>query len=351
MYGPVATVITGATLSILTGSESPDVVFPADMKKKVSNGFTYNGKAVNVKPFFTPYKMQYTQVGQENIAKFKIFDFRGPENISHFELAFGLDKGQVPNDSNSRIEWDRAQLGQDKVTVIDPDKKLDNVRIETSVENCKPVGKDQCLVLTIYHTFREAPEHEIVATNVWNYQRYAWQNYFNHGITVNGDSLNPPKQFSGIHNGVIFSLTETKDGKAIDKDGEYWTFGYGVWNKDFVVKPVLKDPIQNVMTRNNNNFPEMIEIQNELAKSKMKFICEDCTDSYSEINDIKTIVPKVQKDKLSDPKILKIMDLQNQNATNKLADLYKQWYPGKVFVEDRTWIENHCIMCKYIQFK
>lgn len=325
--------------------DAPTLGVAADMKRYVSQGFTYNGKSVNVQPFFTPYKLQLSQVGQENIAKFKIFDFHGPDNIAHFEFDFGLEKGQYPHDSKIRIEWDRTETGEEKTTLVDPDHILDNVRIEKGVEKCKATGKNNCLVLTIYHTFREAPKHEIVATYMWNHQRNSWQNFFNHGIKVQGDSINPPEKFTGIFKGKIFSLTETKEGKAIDENGDLWSYDKGIWNKDFVEMPFKKDELQKAMTRNNNNFPNMIQNETKTAQIKLKEICEKCTDkNYAEIGKIKKMKIKGSVDKLKNPKITKIMKLQNQNATNYIDSLYKKMYPGKVFKEGLP-ILNPCIIC------
>ena len=49
----------------------------------------------------------------------------------------------------------------------------------------------QCLEITIYHTFRAPLEFDTVGSDVWDTKRNAWQNYYNHGIHITGESLNP----------------------------------------------------------------------------------------------------------------------------------------------------------------
>lgn len=305
----------------------------SDLKKQVANGFTYNEKPVNVELYFTPYKLQFTKVGQENIAKFKIFDYRGTDNIAHFEFAFGLEKGQTINDSKIRIEWDKDLTGQEKITVIDPQNILENVRVEKSIEKCKKNGKVDCLVLIIYHTFRESPKGEIIATNVWNHQRYAWQNYYNHGLKVQGDSLNPLKSFTGVHEGKLYELTQFED-KATDKNGDSWSFTHNVWIKDHVAKPRPQDPLWNVMSRTNSQFPVLVANQIEIAEDTLKTICVNCTDdNFAEINNIKQFKYKEQTNKLDDRKIKKIMKQENDKATQTMKLMFAMKYPGKVFTD------------------
>jgi len=334
--------------AIQDGNPTLGIASSEDLKRKVSQGFTYNGKAVNVQEYFTKYKLQTTIVGQENIAKFKIFDYHGPDNIAHFDLAFGLDKGQTLQDSTIRIEWDRDEFGKEKTTLVDPNHVLDNVRVESGIEKCKTGGKVNCLVLTIYHTFREAPKFQIIATNIWNHQRLSWQNIFDPGLKIKGDSLNPLKQHTGIYEGKIYSLTETNKTKAVDEYGNFWSFDYGIWNKDYIAKPRPQDPTWNGMGRTNTQFPEMISNQTKVAQTTLKKVCPHCTDkNYEEIMNIKKMKIKGKLSKLQNPKLLKMMKLQNENATKSLEQMFHSMYPAKVFNEQSykiqhgmTWIEK-----------
>ena len=171
--------------------EVPTLGVDSRGNRLVSNGFTYNEHSVDVERFFTPYPLIKVNVGEENRADFKIYENTGPENIKHFSLAFGLDKDQVISQSKAMIELDIDSDGKEIVTVTDPENVLENVRVETSLVSCDGDKRVNCLGVTIYHTFRAPLEFDIIATDVWDTKRFSWQNYYNHGIEVAGESLNP----------------------------------------------------------------------------------------------------------------------------------------------------------------
>ncbi len=189
---------------------APTLGVNSDGRKLVENGFTYNGKQIDVERFFTPYPLINVNVGIQNAAVFKIYDNLGPDNIKHFDLAFGLSSGQIMGTSNAMIEWDKSFDGIETVTVVDPYNVLDNVRVDTSEGKCRTDSTtDDCLIVIVNHRFRAPLESDIVATNVWDQGRNAWQNYYNEGISIEGKSLNPPNEYVGIHKGNLIHLIET----------------------------------------------------------------------------------------------------------------------------------------------
>jgi len=156
---------------------APTLGVNSDGRKLVENGFTYNGKQIDVERFFTPYPLINVNVGMQNVAVFKIYDNLGPDNIQHFELAFGLSSGQIMGTSNAMIEWDKSFDGIETVTVVDPYNVFDNVRVDTLEGKCRTDSStDDCLIVIVNHRFRAPLESDIVATNVWDQRRNAWQN-------------------------------------------------------------------------------------------------------------------------------------------------------------------------------
>jgi len=120
---------------------------------------------------------------------------------------------------------------------------------------------------------------------VWDQKRNGWQNYYNHGIEVVGESLNPPDEYDGVNKGHIYHLMETSKGMAVDEFGNPWSFHHGIWNKDYV-KP--SEPIHDYVKSNGNcdrncNWFEMNKIhQANLAKEAMSLICPNCDDETFE---------------------------------------------------------------------
>lgn len=208
----------------------------------VENGFSYNGNPVNVEYYYTPYPLVLVNLYEDNVVTLKIYDGGGPENIKHVGLAFGLRTGQIMSESKAVIEWDKSWDGSETVKEIDPENAIDNVSIESSIGPCNSnsVLKNDCLILDIHHTFRKPLDFNIVATNVWDSQRNAWQNYYNDGIDVNGVSLDPPKTYQVIHHGKIFIITEFGKNSAIDDYGNTWSFNK-TWQMDS--KPIIKKDV------------------------------------------------------------------------------------------------------------
>jgi hypothetical protein len=197
-----------------TDCEEPTLGLLPNGQRIVDDGFTYNGHSVDVERFFTPYPLITAQTGKQNTAVFKIYENIGPDNIAHFDFAFGLGKGQILSDSKAMIEVDFARDRTHTVNIVDPENALDNVSVTTDTVACSE-GPTQCLEITIKHTFRESLDFDIVGTNVWDYSRQSWQNYYNHGIEVVGPSMNPPDEFDGINKGHIYHLTETSKTTAV----------------------------------------------------------------------------------------------------------------------------------------
>ena len=175
------------------GCTPPTLGYNSRGQQLVSDGFSYNGNPIDVEYYFTPYPLITTDVGKENIAVFKIYDDQGPDHIMHFSMAFGLRTGDVISESKAMIEYDIDFQKNTTVTITDPENTIDNdtVRVETNVVSCMPGTSDRCLEIMIYHTFRAPLDFDIVASDVWDTKRNAWQNYYNHGIHITGTSLNP----------------------------------------------------------------------------------------------------------------------------------------------------------------
>jgi len=238
----------------------------------VENGFSYNGNPVNVNSFFTPYPLITVDVGRENVATFKLYEDRGPQSVSHFALAFGLGHGKIFSDSKAIIEWDKSWNGQETLNVIDPENSLDNVRVNTFAGPCTNgdvFGKD-CLIINVYHTFRQPLDFNIVGTYFWDAKLNAANNYFNDGVQVEGDSLNPPAQYQTTYKGQSITITETEKNVGVDQDGNSWTFDKQ-WKMDYVSQGKIDDGLTSQgIDRNNLRFSAYKQGQALIAEYNLK---------------------------------------------------------------------------------
>ncbi len=256
--------------------EPPTLGLDSKYKRIVDNGFTYNGKSINVERFFTPYPLITANIGELNTAVIKIYENDGVHNFKHLALAFGLDSDDFISNSKARIELDINHEHTETVTVYDPENVLDNISVTTNVVDCMINSMAQCLEVTINHMFRESLDFNIVATDVWDQKRNSWQNYFNHGIEVVGESLNPLKEYGGTNRGVVYHLTETSKTTAIDTFGGTWSFKYDVWMMDYIKSERPQDPPTDVMTRTHSEWADYKELQVQKAITQLLEICPTC---------------------------------------------------------------------------
>jgi len=142
----------------------------SDGRRIVENGFSYNGKSVDVEYYFTPYPLVTVKVGKQNVAEFKIYDNLGIDNIRHFELAFGLAQGESIGMSKAVINWDKTFDGIETVTIDDPENVLDKVKVTTSEGYCSDEMQTKCLIVKVVHTFRAPLDFDILGTKCLGHQ-------------------------------------------------------------------------------------------------------------------------------------------------------------------------------------
>ncbi|WP_179367887.1 hypothetical protein [Candidatus Nitrosotenuis sp. DW1] len=238
-------------------------------KRMVENGFSYNGNPVDVELFYTPYPLIKTHVGDMNNAEVKIYEESGIDNIKHISLAFGLGENQVLDDSRASIEIDREFGKNFTVSTIDPKRTLDSIRIETRPERCSESSIQQCLVVSIYHKFRAPLDFNMVATEIWDFKENSWQNYFNHGVEIDGQSINPPEQYIGIDRGHQVTITEISKNRAIDEKGNLWIFDKE-WHKEIVMpEKTDRESTAHGFNRESRQFSNMVIEQQSIAEKKM----------------------------------------------------------------------------------
>ena len=315
-FGLFVAVSTGGGDGCDGDCQEPTLGVNNEGKRLVDNGFTYNGKSVDVERYFTPYPLITVHTGVTNVAEFKIYDNEGPDNISHFELAFGLAKGEIMADSKAVINWDKSFDGVGEISVNDPEHVLDNITINTSEGDCSEESKQQCLIVEVIHTFRAPLDFDILGTNVWDTKRNAWQNYYNHGIEVVGPSMNPPKQYDGINKGQIYHLTETGKTSAVDEFGNAWTLEYGQWSMDYIPNEKIVDDIaMSGYTRDHAHFNMYKYGQYMLAEYELEQMCPGCIDEvYGEIDNVFAYDFQDKVNKLDDEKVILKMAKASQNA-------------------------------------
>ena len=294
--------------------EEPTLGVDSNNIRQVTNGFTYNGYSVDVERYFTPYPLITANVGKTNVAEFKIYENLGLQNIRHFTFAFGMDKGDIISNSKAKIDLDIAFDGTETVTVTDPENALDNIKVTTDTVACMDDSNSECLLVKIQHRFRAPLEFNIVGTDVWDTKRSSWQNYYNHGIEVVGESLNPPKEFNGIDKGHVYHLITTSKTTAVDEFGDSWTFQYGKWSKDYIKQDRIQDGETLVFDRMHSDFTSYKANLSDEAFNQLTQMCPLCVEQYADFDDSTTWEYGNKISKLSDSEIQNITSMENQRA-------------------------------------
>jgi len=315
---------------------APTLGVDSEGNRLVTHGFTYNGNPIDVERYFTSYPLITVDVGILNTAQFKIYENLGPDNIRHFELAFGLGTGQIISVSKAVIEWDKTFDGIETVTVKDPDNVLQNVHVQTTTGKCADDSATECLLITVDHIFRTPLDFNIVGTNVWDYRLNSWQNYYNHGIEIHGKSLNPPNEYFGIYKGKLIHLIETAKNTAIDTDGNTWTFD-NTWIKDFIYKGKIDDPKSSKgYGRDHVKFSAYKQEQELVASSFIEKYYKTSVSREQSFAESDNIVSHEYPDripKLLDPAVLAKMSEEATKAEKYLQEMYVKMYPSMVFGE------------------
>ena len=288
--------------------------------RMVSEGFSYNGNAIDVDYFFTPYPLLTVDIGKKNTAEFKIYDNGGIDALAHFEVAFGADiVGQPFSLIEPRIEVDIGFDGELTTNVVDSESILDNVKVSKSTVFCDDSNNSKCLKLSIQHTFRESLDSKVLATNMWDSAGYNNANYFNHGIEIVGDSLNPADTHWGIYQGHKHLLTETSDTTAVDEFGDSWTYNYS-WTRDYVSSTSVDGPVM-VFERNHSEFADYKNAQTDLATIALLEICPSCGESFVDLEESWSYDYSPRIDRQSDPTVINALAHQQVIAQKLLSNV------------------------------
>jgi hypothetical protein len=234
----------------------------------VDNGFTFNDFVTDVENFKTHMPLQTLNVGELNTAVLKIYDNRGAGKIEHVELAFGLDSREYVSQSDNSIIWTQNFKGDQSIIENDPN----NLLMDVSATG-KSNGK--IMEITFNFAFREPMDKSKIGVVIWDHDRHSRTIYFNEGIEVVGESLNPPEIINIIdEKGNPVRITMTGKSEGIDEDGNIWTHNSPWIKQKMSVDKTLAhenpEPVGNHgFDRSHNMFDSYKNSQAQTAQEKL----------------------------------------------------------------------------------
>ena len=292
----------------------------------VEDGFSYNGHSVNVSQWHTEYPLITVQTGKMNVLEAKIHDDWGEDNIRSVRIAFGVPEIGKFYQGETIIEYYPNEIIGSRINVIDKNNLLDRVSITTEKVDCNSGDNSPiCTLLTMEHMFREAPLANVVGISLSDDVRNSAAFFFNDGIGVDGESLNPPQTATTSSNKKGISqiqLTQIDRGEDlwIDEQNHLWSKNsFGTW---FKITPderlVMKaDPVsKNGIDRKHGLFT-MYKAGQELIATQIW----NSAEIQSEIADFSTIVFE-QVSRMDNPEIQKTM----LDEIKKAEQIYAQKY-------------------------
>lgn len=264
----------------------PTLGIDANLKRIIDDGFSYNGNSIPVEFWFTPFPLITTTVGNTNTVEIKIFENSGVNNMKMVQFGLGATHlGQPINDVEVLIEvylqGDGTTHGivVDDVIIRDKDNLIDNDTVTANayaVECIDDYVEDICTKVDLEYSYREATINNMMLVSVSDVSRNVQNFYFNHGVQVIGDSMNPApthkmhnKQTQQQTEDIWLTLTRT------DKVNHIWEDKYEIeylqlseYRFDRITPPepyVCDDkPLDeiNVPTRSNCHFRALTSIWN-----------------------------------------------------------------------------------------
>ena len=176
------------------GNDAPQVIRTVTVHQKQGGGcrgdctypkissFGVDSNFITPTGFYTPYPLITANTGENKTFTVKGCDGMG---ISHISLALGLTPDQYIADAQTILTNSIAFNGVVTTNEFDPNN---NVKVLNTA-----VSKSQsCVTATFTVEFLSPLKEGKIGVDVWDTTRNSAHGYFNHGIIVTGDSLNPP---------------------------------------------------------------------------------------------------------------------------------------------------------------
>jgi len=300
--------------------------------RKVSGGFSYNYNTVDVDYFHTEFPLITTQVDKQNTVTTKVYENTGSNNLSLVQFGLGIPEiGSPLNDAEVIIEvWlESGGINVEEIVITDPLNLVDNdsVSASTSLTHCTTGDtENDCVEMILHYTYREAPIYNVMLVQPMDKSRHTESTYLNDGISVQGDSLNPPKTERVLagQSGIIQMMTQTdrKNNLWVDEYGYVWTQNqHDTWLQ--ITRPEIQrhqDEVSNVMTRNNSNFIALVDYEIDRATKVFDgtMLQKEIPDSFA------NAFPDTIGNKLDDSEIQKRMMIEESKAQQTLEEMDRQ---------------------------
>ena len=262
---------------------------------QVEGGFTCNNQTVDVNYWFTPFPQISLNVGDKLVCDFKIFDeHNGWDNVAHFDFALGKQVGETMSTEYGKLSLDIDQVTREQTVTFDESEFYNVVFVASEEPVICLEGQDaECLAVHLEFNSRiPFTDDKVVGTQVWNYQRSVWSNYYNEGIEVVGDTMNelPIYSLAG-RDGKLYDIQltdKTLQNTRLAVNLDTGESGLIIKDRFVSTEPVIvKSASDSVTERHGSAFKLVQEWHNnQVLKFAMELYPNVYDEPYEEINDI-----------------------------------------------------------------
>jgi len=252
----------------------------------VDNGFTYNGNAIQVEKWHTPYPLITATVGELNKVEIVAYENNGITNMKMIQFGLGAEEiGQPLSELEVLIEVHLETngvtdyIGIDEIVIIDKENLIENESVSASafVTECTIGDADKnCVKVDLEYSYREATINNIMVVSTMDKKHNNQNFYFNDGIEVLGDSINVPPTYT-IQNKHSAQQTEDLTLTRVDRENNIWIDDSSNNNKwqqndsDTFIQLTFNEFVRyndkstSIMTRVHSDFGKILQYEEDKA--------------------------------------------------------------------------------------
>lgn len=189
-----------------SGDTTPSTLGISNGVRMVENGFSFNGKSVNVDNYHTEFPLISVLVGFPNTVEMKIYENGGLSKINRVQFGLGVKEVGTPLSESEVIVLINLHHNGTSVESIEyeGDETLlvvSKTKVVLSIVKCKTNSSSECLLVSLTYTYREGPRYDMLVVNTMDDRRNTWNYYFNDGVKVIGSMNSAPTHTIFVRNG------------------------------------------------------------------------------------------------------------------------------------------------------
>jgi len=208
----------------------------------VKEGFTINGKSVEVTHFKQEIQTQTIKTGESVEIILKIYENSGTQYLSHVGLLLGLEEktlsGVKVNSHQSQIIWEQDLDGTISTDVIDTNNLISNVDVKNELIRDAFGNDDGLNQISFKFTPTKLFDTNTILVEMWDYERNSWTNSFYNSLIIEKAEISDDDTSQKLYDPVVPNWVKTNAGFWAENQIDDETFSNGI---KFLIKEKIMD--------------------------------------------------------------------------------------------------------------